>query len=322
MTRLAHPLKFLIVDDSRAIQAIIRRALLQCGYEPLEIQTAANGLQGLEALKTFTPDLVITDWHMPHMSGLEMVQTMRQLGHQNLRVGFVTTERTESLLNQAMRNGAMFIVHKPFNDAELISVVTAAVKDLATHTTAPEEVAATTEAAPAIGMPAAPEDAVVLPEALTKLLGQTLGNIPFRLIAHERMVAEKLTPELLLGLYSINNRKGVHAIGLMDSNAVCMVGGGALRKLPAEVRAGMAEATPPAPLIAQAHQFLTHCGQCLAQTAADPTVTVSLVKASVVKCSFSKLQDVLKQNTLRSDFRIAIPGYGEGRMAFFVMVGT
>jgi hypothetical protein len=53
---------------------------------------------------------------------------------------------------------------------------------------------------------------------------------------------------------------------------------------------------------------------------ADPgPVTVSLAKASIVKNTFAKLSEVLAQTERRSDFRIAIPGYGEGRMAFFVM---
>jgi CheY-like chemotaxis protein len=322
MTRLTRPLKFLIVDDSRAIQAIIRRALLQCGYEPVEIQTAANGVQGLDALKTFTPDLVITDWHMPQMSGLEMVQTMRQLGHQSLRVGFVTTERTESLLNQAVRNGAMFIVHKPFDDTELISVVSAAVKDIAEEMRDQEAKAVGDTPSVAETPQPVPEGVVVLPASLTTVLGKTLGKIPFRLIANDQMTVERLTPNLLLGLYGVTNRKGVHAIGLMDSNAVCMIGGGALRKLPTEVRAGMAEATPPEQLITPAHLFLTECARCLAETSSAGDASVSLAKASIVKNSFSKLQDVLKQTTLRSDFRISIPGYGEGRLAFFVMDGA
>ena len=46
---------------------------------------------------------------------------------------------------------------------------------------------------------------------------------------------------------------------------------------------------------------------------------VTLAKASVVKNTFAKLAEVLVQPNLRSDFRISIPGYGEGRLAFFVV---
>ena len=317
MKTLQRPLKFLIVDDSRAIQAIVSRAVQQCGYQPLEIQTASDGRQGLEALQKFVPDLVITDWHMPHMSGIEMVQTMRQLGHDKLRVGFVTTERTESLLNEAIRNGAMFIVHKPFDDAELVTAVTSAVQDLAQAILPPDEVAPAPEPAP----PAAPapvESGLIGVPTITKLLNATLGSIPYRLVTSDPMSAQNLTPHLLLGLYASTHKKGVYVLGLLDSNAVCMVGGGALRTQPPLVRTAMAQETPPPAFIEACHKFLLACAGALTETA-PADATVSLSKESVVKGSFAKLQEVLAGTGERADFRIAIPGYGQGRMAFFLL---
>ncbi len=311
VSHLASPLRFLIVDDSRAIQAIIRRTISQCGYEPLEFQTASSGAEGLEALKHYQPDLVITDWHMPAMSGLEMVQTMRQLGMRDLRVGFVTTERSTALLDEAIRNGAMFIIHKPFDDTELLAVVSATVKDLVSARSGTE----TAQASPST------QREVVPTPALQLQLSATLGKIPYRLIPNERMQADKLTPTLLLGLYSLSGRKGVHAVGVMDAHAVCMVGGGALLKLPQEIRQTMALEQPPDPLIQQAHKFLGLCGACMADTVPEGAGSISMAKASIVQRNFSKLTEVLAQTQQRSDFRLAIPGYGEGRMAFF-LIGT
>ena len=57
----------------------------------------------------------------------------------------------------------------------------------------------------------------------------------------------------------------------------------------------------------------------MTESAGEPAVQVTLAKASVVKNSFAKLAEVLAQPGHRSDFRLSIPGYGEGRMAFFVM---
>lgn len=54
-------LRFLIVDDSRAIQAITRRVVERCGYPKIQIETAANGELALEVLKNFSPHLIITD---------------------------------------------------------------------------------------------------------------------------------------------------------------------------------------------------------------------------------------------------------------------
>lgn len=324
-THLSSPLKFLIVDDSRAIQAIIRRAITNCGYEPLEIKTAMDGEQALEIIEKFTPNLIITDWHMPKVTGLEMVQTLRQLGHYNMRVGFVTTEKTPALLDQAKSNGALFILNKPFDDAELVSVVTAAVKDIADIAAAEAATFViggksdnTASTAPANVTKKRAEEPVTFAAMQMQLL-HYLGNIPFRLIPNEPMVYEKLTPNNLLGLYASSDRKGVYAIGVMDANAICMVGGGAARKSPMEVRAAMHADQPDEVMLSKSHEFLRSLGLNLTETLNETGAKVKLAKASVVKNTFAKLSEVLATDTHRSDFRIAIPGYGEGRMAFFVM---
>jgi CheY-like chemotaxis protein len=305
---LSAPLKFLVVDDSRAIQAIIKRAISNCGFEPIEIQTAADGGQALDVLENFTPDLIITDWHMPKVSGLELLQALRQMGHKKMRVGFVTTEKTPALLEEAINNGALFILHKPFEDAELVELVTAAVMDLAK-----------------LLMPAAPTPVVttadqpVPTDVLQKLITERLGNLPFRLIANRKMVKENLTTNNLLGLYSRVNHKGVYVIGVMDANTVCMLGGGSARQTPMEVRTAMASGQPTELMLTKATEFLRMVAPCMAETAGDAVGAVTLAKSSVVKNTFAKLNEVLNQPHHRSDFRLSIPGYGEGFMAFFVM---
>ena len=317
--QLPSPLRFLVVDDSRAIQAIVRRAILRCGYSPIEVETALDGEQALDLIASFKPDLVITDWHMPKVSGLEMVQALRQLGHQDVRVGFVTTERTPALLEEAISNGALFILHKPFDDAELVAVVANAVKDLVggAPTTLDGAAASPLDAASA-SVQRRGEDPISH-SAMQLLLLDRLGNIPFRLIPHEKMTLEALTPQNLLGLYAAKEIKGVYAIGVMDTNAVCMVGGGTARLLPNEVRALMASGQPSTVMMDKAHEFLRAAAVGLSESAAAPVNEVTMAKASVVKNTFAKLATVLAQPGQRSDFRLAIPGYGEGRMAFFVM---
>jgi CheY-like chemotaxis protein len=302
---LSSPLRFLIVDDSRAIQAIIRRAVSRCGYEPIEIQTALDGEQALELIDTFLPHLVITDWHMPKLSGLEMVQALRQMGHHNVRVGFVTTEKSPTLLAEAMSNGALFILHKPFEDAELVDAVTASVLDVIKSQAQPPE-------PKALMVP-------VAPESLQMHLHNSLGSIPFRLIADDKMTIENLTTNNMLALYVVSNRKGVFAIGVMDTNAVCMIGGGADRQPPAVVRAAMAAGKPSDAMLAKAQDFLRASAACLTESSVEPSVEVSLAKASIVKSTFAKLAEILAQTGHRSDFRVSIPGYGEGRLGYFVV---
>jgi CheY-like chemotaxis protein len=318
--QLSQAFKILIVDDSRAIQAIIKRAVSHCGYEPIDVTTASDGEQAIKAVEDNPPDLIITDWHMPKVTGLEMLQLIRQRGHHRVRVGFVTTERTPSMLNEAKLNGAAFILNKPFDDAELIATVRTNVKEalcdrLATDRT--NEVSANKNDA-AVTRPQSSDDPVPYAEMKTALANK-LGNLPFRLIPNEKISAEQMTPNNLLGLYSATDRRGVYGIGFMDTNAVCIVGGGVARKTPMEVRAAMTQGEPDQLMLSNAQEFLSTMALTLVRTAGDDVVNVSLAKSSLVKSTFSKLADVVSQVNHRSDFRLSIPGYGEGRMAFFLL---
>ena len=70
--------KFLIVDDSRAIQSIIKRAIESCNYPNLEIQSASDAETAMDLLEKYRPHLIITDWHMHKVSGLEFCQHVCQ----------------------------------------------------------------------------------------------------------------------------------------------------------------------------------------------------------------------------------------------------
>jgi hypothetical protein len=86
-----------------------------------------------------------------------------------------------------------------------------------------------------------------------------------------------------------------------------------------EVRTAMASGQPTELMLTKATEFLRMVAPCMAETAGDPAGAVTLAKSSIVKNTFAKLNEVLGQQGHRSDFRLSIPGYGEGFMAFFVM---
>lgn len=127
MTRTLQPARILLVDDSRAILAINRRVIEGIGYPALDLRTACDGEQALQMLERFEPDLVITDWHMPGVSGLELLQTVRQMGAGAPAVGFVTTEASAEQAQCAQRGGAAFFVRKPYTVDQLVGAITAVV---------------------------------------------------------------------------------------------------------------------------------------------------------------------------------------------------
>jgi two-component system chemotaxis response regulator CheY len=103
----------LLIDDSRAIRVILGRMLGQLGFE---VDEAANGREGLERLEAgLTPELVLVDWNMPEMNGLEFVTAVRRPPYSSsARVMMVTTETEVPQMVRALEAGADEYLMKPF----------------------------------------------------------------------------------------------------------------------------------------------------------------------------------------------------------------
>ena len=67
----------LLVDDSKTMRMIVQRAIRQAGYRSLTVGEAENGAQALEKLQGQKPMLILSDWNMPEMSGLEFLLHVR-----------------------------------------------------------------------------------------------------------------------------------------------------------------------------------------------------------------------------------------------------
>jgi two-component system chemotaxis response regulator CheY len=105
-------MKVLIADDSRVMRQIVVRTLRQAGYT-LDICEAENGRLALDAVAAENPDLVLSDWNMPEMSGLELLQSLRAQGAA-VKFGFVTSEGSAEMRSMAEDAGALFLIAKPF----------------------------------------------------------------------------------------------------------------------------------------------------------------------------------------------------------------
>jgi two-component system chemotaxis response regulator CheY len=106
-------MRVLIVDDSKAMRMIVLRTLRQSGLAFDDVREAADGAEGLSAVADFDPQLVLSDWNMPNMTGIELLET---LGAEGIKVkfGFVTTEATPDMRARAATAGARFLISKPF----------------------------------------------------------------------------------------------------------------------------------------------------------------------------------------------------------------
>lgn len=111
-------MRILIVDDSKAMRMIVKRALRQAGYGSHTFEEAGNGKEALDAVRASPPDLVLTDWNMPEMSGIELLE---QMGNEPVRIpaGVVTSQGTPEARARAREAGARFVLTKPVSSESL-----------------------------------------------------------------------------------------------------------------------------------------------------------------------------------------------------------
>lgn len=107
----------LVVDDSAFIRKIAKQILEGMDFQ---VSEAKDGAQALEHCQNSLPDLVLLDWNMPVMSGLDFLTRLRKMPQGDIpQVVFCTTENTRDKIITALEAGATEYVMKPF-DQEII----------------------------------------------------------------------------------------------------------------------------------------------------------------------------------------------------------
>ena len=106
-------MKILVVDDSKAMRMIVIRTMRQAGFDGHDFQEAENGAEALSLIRAEGPDLVLSDWNMPEMTGIELKQALNDEGI-DVTFGFVTSETTPEMRERAVAAGAAFVLAKPF----------------------------------------------------------------------------------------------------------------------------------------------------------------------------------------------------------------
>jgi len=228
------------------------------------------------------------------MTGLQMVQTMRQMGLRDTYVGFVTTETQNDRVQEALNNGANFVLNKPFKDEELREKLGAIANKISSK--------------PIIFKP-------ITLEGLTAVVRETLKEVPFRLVEKELTSAD-LSKENLLALYRSEITKALTAVAVLDLPALTMMGAGALGMQPADVKPMLETESPTEDIQNQAADFL---GRAATAMRAEKPGELSMLKQSLVSKDFAKLQELLRHNRGQAYFKLDIPGYGSGRMGFLLV---
>ena len=103
----------LIVDDSKVIRKVARHILETLEFE---VEEAGDGQEALAACESRMPDVVLLDWNMPVMGGIEFLRTLRQMDFATQpKVVFCTTENDMAHIRAALEAGADEYVMKPFD---------------------------------------------------------------------------------------------------------------------------------------------------------------------------------------------------------------
>ena len=106
-------MRFLVIDDSSTMRRIIINTLNKLGHK--DIAEASNGREGVERLAAAMVDVIITDWNMPEMTGIEFVRFIRaQEKYSKIPVLMVTTNAAKDDIVEALRAGVTNYVVKPF----------------------------------------------------------------------------------------------------------------------------------------------------------------------------------------------------------------
>ncbi|MBL8470365.1 MAG: chemotaxis response regulator CheY [Rhodocyclaceae bacterium] len=116
-------MKFLVVDDFSTMRRIVRNLLKELGFT--NVDEAEDGVAALQKLQAGGIEFVVTDWNMPNMTGLELLQAIRANAQfKHLPVLMITAEAKKENIIAAAQAGASGYIVKPFTAATLSEKLT------------------------------------------------------------------------------------------------------------------------------------------------------------------------------------------------------
>ncbi len=112
--------KVLVVDDSAVMRKIIKKNIADSGMVVSDYIDAGDGKQALDAVSKNDIDLILCDWNMSNMSGIEFVKTLRSLNlPKKIPVIMITTEGSDAKVTEAKESGADGYLTKPFTPDQI-----------------------------------------------------------------------------------------------------------------------------------------------------------------------------------------------------------
>jgi len=117
---MARQAKIVVAGDSPVYRELVRQALVEKGYG---VKVAANGRQAVELVSDFRPGVLVTDWEMPDLSGLELSNIVRQNPSSFVYIILLTANSNKDQVVEGLQSGADDYLTKPFHPGELVARV-------------------------------------------------------------------------------------------------------------------------------------------------------------------------------------------------------
>ncbi|MAZ87641.1 MAG: hypothetical protein CL693_08345 [Cellvibrionaceae bacterium] len=306
--------RVLIVDDSKAMQHIIRRGLDSAGFSDIETLLASSAEEALKQVKQWQPDLILSDWHMPEMTGLDLVRALSR-EQIDTKVGFVTTETSETRIQEAREAGVQFIVNKPFDVTTLVSAVSPVIDQIRAAQTK-QLPTLNVESGELKGQSGDRGDALSLPSV--EVLEEAINRIGSREVFMEPMDKINFTNASLPGLLVVladRSSNQIRAVAILDLSAASLLGGSFINMNEEKVQQAISRG-----LIQS--EISNACERMFERLCEDEQLDLSVggsrlevMRFSQIQKIFPKLQAMLNTpSDLRIDCDIAAIGYGQGAM--------
>ena len=115
--------KVFLVEDDQSIVSLVQYNLQKEGFN---VQTSGNGEEAIKDIKNYEPDLILLDWMLPDLSGLDICKSLKKdKKHKNIPIIMLTAKGQEEDKVSALNSGADDYITKPFGHAELIARINA-----------------------------------------------------------------------------------------------------------------------------------------------------------------------------------------------------
>ncbi len=298
-------MRFLIVDDSKAMQTIVRKTLVAAGYVDHEFQYAFNGYEALDIIKKWKPEIVLSDWYMPEMSGIELLHKVKEEGIKT-KVGLVTTERSRSKVEEAKKAGALFIVSKPFNVETLHEAVEEAISGGADTEGEVKETASVLHH-------------LILPSAnnISRAIN-SFSRHTITVTECDGFDIDYTKAPFMTGLYEDNQKNKTASAIIFDAATVCYVGASMQDTDVKEAIVSIDNNLIPKAIFDICKSMINLIGTLYHDKISDAEFNVKAVH--LVNHPEGKLKNLIKKKVGDGQcFKVSVDGYGDGRMIILKM---